>query len=346
MTMDQIRALRIFVRIVDTGSFAAAARAMDLAPAVVTRTMAELEHHLGTRLLNRSTRRLALTSIGESYLERARAIVQNVDDATALARESHAAPRGPLRVVAPPYFAAHQLVRRLPDFHESHPDVTVEVTTAWPVTQPDEQHDVTIIVAQPPLRGDFVARRLARAEVVLCAAPPYLARHGRPGAPRDLAAHRLMLPPALQLRGLTLRRGDEEAAVTALRPAVEASQLELNLAAALAGLGIAALASYAAADALREGRLERVLPGWTLDHLSIWACMPSRRHMPASTRAFIDFLIGAFGGRDADPWTAPAPTAAPHLHLIANPRRARSPRTAPRTTPRTNPRTTEPALAA
>jgi DNA-binding transcriptional LysR family regulator len=335
--MDQIRALRIFVRIVETGSFAAASRAMDLAPAVVTRTMSELEEHLGTRLLNRSTRRLALTSIGESYLDRARAILQNLDEATALARESHAAPRGTLRVVAPPYFAAHQLVRRLGDFHEAHPEVTVEVTTAWPVMQPDDQHDVTIIVAQPPLRGDFVARRLARAEVVACAAPSYLARHGRPRTPQELESHRLMVPPALQSRGLTLQRGQEEVRVTPLPPVVEASQLDVRLSAALAGLGIACMASYAVADALREGRLEHVLPGWKLDDASIWACVPSKRHMPATTRAFIDFLVQCFGGRDDDPWrvapTSPA-IAPPQLHVIDNPKRAPGRRPA------------EPALAA
>jgi DNA-binding transcriptional LysR family regulator len=328
--MDQIRALRMFVRIVDSGSFAGASRAMGLAPAVATRTMAELEGHLGARLLNRSTRRLALTSIGEAYVVRARAILQDIDDATALARQAHAHPRGPLRVVAPPYFAAHQLVRRLPRFHAEHPEVTVQVTTAWPVTAPDEQHDVTIIVSQPGLRGDFVARRLARAEVVACAAPSYLALHGRPRKPQDLAAHRLMLPAALSSRSLTFSRAgaadDEQVTVTPLRPALDTTQLELNHAAALSGLGIAGLASYAAADALADGRLERVLPGWRLDHVCVWACVPSRRHMPASTRAFMDFLIDEFGGIDADPWTALVPPVTPpKLHIIpGRPRRERA----------------------
>jgi DNA-binding transcriptional LysR family regulator len=324
--MDQIRALRVFVRIVETGSFAAASRAMDLAPAVVTRTVAELESHLGTRLLQRSTRRLSLTSIGEAYLERARAILQDLDDATALARQSHEQARGPLRVVAPPYFAAHQLVRRLPGFHAEHPDVTVEVATAWPLTAPDADADVTIIVSQAPLQGDFVARRLARAEVVTCAAPSYLALHGRPRQPQDLASHRVLLPPALLSRSLSFRRvmadgstGDERASVSPQRAPMDATQLELNLSAALAGIGIAGLASYAAVDALRDGRLERVLPGWRLDDLSIWACMPSRRHLPASTRAFMDFLVDEFGGRDADPWLH----AGASLHDIGTARRSR-----------------------
>jgi DNA-binding transcriptional LysR family regulator len=211
-------------------------------------------------------------------------------------------------VVAPPYFAAHQLVPRLAHFHAEHPDVTVEITTAWPLTAPDNERDLTIIVAHEPLHGDFVARRLARAEVLNCAAPSYLALHGRPREPQDLAAHRLMLPPALMSRHLSFRRvGDDAAAeervsVTPLRAALDTMQLELNHAGALAGLGIAGLASYAAVESLQDGRLEHVLPGWRLADLSIWACLPTRRHLPASTRAFMDFLVDEFGGRDVDPW--------------------------------------------
>jgi DNA-binding transcriptional LysR family regulator len=305
--MDQLRALQVFVRVADCGSFAAAARAMDLAPAVVTRTVADLERHLGARLFHRSTRRVALTLIGERYLERTRAILRDIDDATALAREAQAEPSGALRVLAPPYFAAHQLVRRLPRFFAQHPQIWVDIDTAWPVEAPDEKHDLTIIVGRGRLDGDFVARRLASAEIVTCAAPSYLALHGRPTHPRHLASHRVIVPPVLQpLRSITFRRSadGEEVSVTPLPAALGTMQLELNYAAALSGVGIVGLASYAAAAALCENRLERVLPGWSLGELSIWACMPSRKHVPASTRAFIDFLLAEFGGDDAEPWLA------------------------------------------
>ena len=114
--MDQLKAMRVFARVIDEGSFAKAARAMDLAPAVVTRLVAELEEHLGARLINRTTRRLALTDIGESYLERTRGILADLDEAEALASASTAEPRGHLRVLVPPGFAVHQLAKHLPRF--------------------------------------------------------------------------------------------------------------------------------------------------------------------------------------------------------------------------------------
>ena len=126
--MDQLRAIKVFVRVIDEGSFAAAARALDLAPAVVTRLVAELEEHLGTRLLNRTTRRLSLTEIGEAYLERARRILADVDEAAALAASATQEVRGLLRVLCPPAIAVHQLAKHLPKFHREYPLVTLEIT--------------------------------------------------------------------------------------------------------------------------------------------------------------------------------------------------------------------------
>jgi DNA-binding transcriptional LysR family regulator len=313
--MDQLRAMRTFVRVIDEGSFAGAARAMDAAPAVITRAVADLEDHLGARLINRTTRRLALTEIGERYLERARAIVQAVDDAAALASEAHSEPRGHVRVLAPPSFAVHQLAKRLPRFHAAYPQVTVEVTAFGPVESLDESHDITVMVKRQPLDGDFVARRLARSEVITCATPEYLDRRGRPGQPQELAGHDALIPPVSEMqRGLTFYRGawgDDEPpgdsmTVVPGRPVLTTLNIDLNYAAALSGLGVAGLPSFVAEDALLEHALERVLPQWRLFDLTIWACMPTRKHVPASTRAFMDFLLAEFGGEDSDPWLVAA----------------------------------------
>src|ERR1700754_4216630 len=115
--MDQLRAMRVFSRVIDAGGFAKAANALDIAPAVATRLVADLEEHLGARLINRTTRRLALTDIGEMYLERARQILSDVEEAESLARSAGSDPRGHLRVLAPPAFAVHQLAKHLPRFH-------------------------------------------------------------------------------------------------------------------------------------------------------------------------------------------------------------------------------------
>lgn len=309
--MDQLRAIKVFVRVIDEGSFAGAARALDLAPAVVTRLIAELEDHLGTRLLNRTTRRLALTEIGEAYLERARRILADVDEAAALAASATQEVRGLLRVLCPPAVAVHQIAKHLPRFHRDFPHVTLEITSPGPVETVDDSYDLTILLSREPLDGDFIARRLARSEFIMCASPDYLEQRGRPLHPGELKTHDALLPPSSALqRGLTLQRGDGLEEVTLpivpARAALSTSHLDTNYAAALHGLGVAGLPSFMVEDALMEQALERVLPQWRLFHTTLWAGMPSRKYVPARTRAFLDFLLQIFGGEDRDPWLVAA----------------------------------------
>ncbi len=313
--MDQLRAMRVFARVADEGSFAAAARALDLAPAVVTRVVAELEEHLGARLMNRTTRRLALTEVGDDYLARVRQIIADVEQAETLAGAATAEPRGPLRLLAPPALAVHQLAKHLPQFHRLYPQVTVELHSPGPVESMYEAFDLTLLSSRSPLEGDFVARRLARTEVILCAAPEYLDRRGRPRHPNDLQQHDNMLPPisALQ-RGITFvagpagdgERPGETVTLVPGRPVLATTHTDTMYAAALHGLGIAGLPSFVIEDALVEHALERVLPAWRLFSLTLWAAMPSRKHLPARTRVFLDFLLATFGGEDRDPWLAAA----------------------------------------
>lgn len=307
--MDRLHSMRAFARVIDAGSFAGAAREMNLSPAVVTRLVADLEEHLGARLINRTTRRLALTDIGEAYLERVRAILTEVEEAEALASAAASEPRGHLRLLAPPAFAVHQLAKHLPAFHAQYPKVTIELAAPGPVESLDETFDVTILsVARRPLDGDFVARRLAKSEVIACASPAYLDRRGRPGHPSELTGHDAMMPA--MLRELSFSRGvvgDDEPAgdivtLAPPRPVLGTTHIDTLYAAALHGLGIAGLPSFVAEDALREGALERVLPQWRLFEARLYAAMPTRKHVPARTRAFVDFLVQAFGGEDRDPW--------------------------------------------
>jgi len=308
--MDQLRAMRVFVSVVDEHSFAGAARALDLAPAVVTRLIAELEEHLDARLLNRTTRRVTLTDIGEAYLERARRILADVDEAQALASTATHEARGNVRVLVPPALAVHQIAKHLPRFHRLHPQVTIELHSPGPVTSPDESFDLTIVHSREPLEGDFIARRLARSETVAVASPEYLDRRGRPQHPSELSGHDSLLPmPSTLHEGITFRRGnvhgDDDGESFVLHPGrglLSTANLDTNYAAALHGLGIAGLPSFQIEDALLEHALERVLPEWRLRTWTIWACMPTRKFVPARTRAFLDFLIEAFGGEDRDPW--------------------------------------------
>jgi DNA-binding transcriptional LysR family regulator len=310
--MDHLRALRVYTKVIAEGSFAGAARALDLAPAVVTRAIADLEKHLGVRLLNRTSRSLALTEIGKTYLIRAKQILAELDDADALASAASNTHKGTLRVLCPPAFAVHQLAKHLPRFHQMYPQVHLEITAPGPVDAADESFDVSILsIGEQPLQGDFVVRPLACSSFIICATPDYLARRGTPHEPQDLGGHQGLLPAVSAVRRqLTLYRqtamstGDGANAVTLpLAPAVlSTTQIELLLAAALAGLGLAGLPSFVAEQALREGRLLRVLPDWRGTTLKLYAAMPTRKQVPVRTRAFVDFLVSAFGGQERDPW--------------------------------------------
>lgn len=307
--MDQIRRLRVFSAVVAEGSFAAAARRLDLAPAVVTRAVAELEQHLGARLLNRSTRRLALTEIGAAYLQRINTILAALEDADAQAGAAARQPGGTLRILCPPAFATHALAPLLPQFHQRYPLIRLDIDTPGPVETADDRFDVSILsIGEQGLQGDFIIRPLASSRFILCAAPGYLARQGQPETPQALQLHQGLLPAVSAVRReLTLFRSasGERLSVPLPPVALSTSRIELLQAAALAGLGIAGLPSFMAAQPLREGRLLRVLPDWHGTTLNLYAALPSRQHLPTRTRAFIDFLVERFGGELQDPWLAP-----------------------------------------
>lgn len=314
--MDQLRAMKVFARVVDEGGFAKAARALDMAPPVVTRMVAELEAHLGARLLNRTTRHISLTEVGEQYLDKVRLILVGVEESDALASESTKVPRGHLRVLCPPALAVHQLAKHLPRFQAQYPEVTLEFSSPGPVESVHDGFDVTLFASREAPDGDFIARRLARTEVVVCASPQYLDRHGRPTHPRDLIQHQAIIPPLSGAQhGLDFYRGPwgddepggERYTLKATRhPLLSTTHIDTMYAAALAGLGISGLPSYVIEDALLENALERVLPQWRMFNVTLWAGMPTRRHLPARTRAFVDFLLQTFGGEDRDPWLAAA----------------------------------------
>ncbi len=307
--------MKIFLRVADEGSFAAAARALDLAPAVVTRTVAELEEHLGARLMNRTTRHLALTDVGSDFVDRARQILADVDDAEAMTRSVAQEARGVVRLRVPPAVSVHQLAKHLPKLHARYPKITLEIDAFGPVEVMNDNYDLSIVWGRALVEGDYIARLLARSEVILCATPEYLDARGRPQHPNDLVHHDAMVPPISELqRGIVLHRGprgDDEPAgetVTVMpgMSALRSIHVDTNYAAALAGLGITGLPSFVLEDALMEHALERVLPEWQLFRGTLWATLPSRKHLPARTRVVLDFLLEIFGGVDHDPWLAAA----------------------------------------
>lgn len=318
--MDQLRCLRVFSQVVAQGSFAGAARTLDLAPAVVTRCVAELEAHLGVRLLNRTTRRLALTEVGETYLMGAREVLAQLDANDALAGAAVREPAGSLRVLCPPAFAVHQLAPVLPAFSARYPRIAVELSLPGPLDSADSAFDVSVLsLGSQTLQGEFVARPLAWSTFMLCASPDYLGRCGTPETPEDLVHHTGVAPAvAGQRKEITLYRREPNVSLTEpamvnvpVRSASFATHhIDMTLALALAGAGVAGLPSFAAEQAIRQGRLLHVLPDWRGTVLRLFAAVPARQHLPARTRLFVDFLMEQFGGSDRDPWLqGMAPTA-------------------------------------
>ncbi|HEY9209335.1 MAG TPA: LysR family transcriptional regulator, partial [Acidovorax sp.] len=181
--------MRVFQAVVEEGGFAAAARSMDLSPPVVTRLVADLEQHLGTRLLQRTTRKLALTDAGESYLLRVRAILHEIEDAEAAAAASTRDLRGTIRVLAAPLLATHFLAPMLASWHALYPKLMLDILVdPFPAMRVDE-FDVTFMVAGDDYDGNIVARPMAHWEAVVIAAPGYLQRKGVPAEPGDLQNH-------------------------------------------------------------------------------------------------------------------------------------------------------------
>jgi DNA-binding transcriptional LysR family regulator len=319
--MDQLRAMRTFAEVAERGGFASAARALDLAPSAVTRQVAELEGQLGARLLTRTTRRVALTPIGQRYLQRVQAILHDLDDAAAVASQGQHELRGRVRLIAPPLFATRQLMPRLTRLQALHPGMAIDLTADGPVDSVDEAHDISLVVRADALDGDFVAHRLAHSQMLLCAAPAYLRQRGRPQHPHELANHAMLLAETARLPNrfeLTHAAGATATAeITPMQVPLRSANAELCHAAVLAGLGIAALPSFAVHAELEQGRLETVLRDWRLSELAVHACLPSRRQVPAVVRAMLDFLRAEFPGADRDPWLADDATMPARLRLAA-----------------------------
>lgn len=310
--MDELKSMRTFVKVVDEGSFAGAARALNVANSVVTRLVSELEEALNCRLLNRTTRALSLTSVGAQYLERVRPILEEIDDANNQATEATDTIRGLLRVAAPQEFLTASLARLVSRFTQRHPALNVHLTLSQPwALAPDDAADVTILIPGPePLNGDFVARLLAHIDVVLCATPEYLARHPSIVNPEDVDLHTLLVPDtALERKAWTFHSTREDGTRTSIslrvrRAPVGSPNPEVMIAAARGHCGIAGALSLNVFEDFRLGTLQRVLPGWSAAGYRLYAAVPSRAHLPRRVRAFIDFLVEQYGGVSSDPWLA------------------------------------------
>jgi DNA-binding transcriptional LysR family regulator len=293
--MDKLQAIQLFVRVVDTGSYTAAADQLQISRALASKLVQSLEDELGVRLLHRTTRRLGLTEAGESYYRRVSDILADLADAETAAAQLQAEPRGRLRVSAPMSFAIHHLGAAFAQFQQLYPRIELEVNlNDRRIDLVEEGFDLAIRIAKLP-DSSLIARRLAPCRMLLLAAPAYLERHGTPADPGDLARHNVLSYSLAARRDeLTLVRGDETRVVP-VSGAFSANNGDVILSAAAAGLGLAVSPSFLACPYVRRGDVVRVLTAWTIPEIGVHAVYPPGRAIPAKTRTLIDFLAERFG---------------------------------------------------
>lgn len=292
--MDRLQCLRTFLTVAELGGFAAAARTLDLSPASVTRMVAELEAQLGVRLLQRTTRRVVLTDEGATYLERVRRILADLDEADALVSQRSQTVAGVLRVQATPVLASVIVAPIVPRLTAEHSRLRVEVDVESYAVPSVEEHDVALFAVEGTVDTGLIARRIASGVSGLVAAPAYLQQAGWPHRPDALAHHRCLRyrPPGQHVHAWRLWRQaqpDVQCEVD-VQPVACSNHVEALLRMALDGGGILSVSLDLVAQRLASGELVRVLDGWVTDRWSLYAALPSRRHLPARTRAFLDAL--------------------------------------------------------
>lgn len=299
--MDRLEGMRLFVRVAELGSFAAAAQQMNVARSVVTRQIAALEAHLGTKLLARSTRRLSLTSAGTAYLEKCREILNLVEAAEAGLHEDRQTPRGHVRVTLPFSFGIRQLMPMFCDFMTEHPDISLELEfNDRRVNLIEGGFDLAIRIADRLDPGD-VARKIGSSKGLIAAAPEYLRRHGRPRHPRDLIGHECfgyLLAPRSSWSFFV----DGETQWFPVNGRLKANSGDALLEAAVRGLGITRAPTFVAEHAVRAGKLEILLPKFPTPEFGIYAVFPGTRYVPHRVRALVEYVAARIGPHP--PWDA------------------------------------------
>lgn len=290
--MDISNLMVLFVRVVDQGSFSAAARELEMSPSAVSRQIGALEDHLGVRLLHRSTRRVTLTDEGRSFHERCQQIVAQIDDAEAEMAHLSQEVGGTLRVTATVAFAKAHLLPLFPEFIKQHPQLALHLElTDRPVDLAEEGVDVAIRFTEQVDDASVVARRLMHNRRVVVASPVYLAQHGLPATPEDLLEHNCLRVYSVSRFNDWEFEDDAGSRVLEVQGNFETNSADAVYHAALAGLGIARLSWYLVEDDIEAGRLIRLLPEYTHEKADMLALYPHRRHLSPKVRVFVDFLV-------------------------------------------------------
>ena len=305
--MDRWAEIELFVQVAELGSLSKAAQALGLSNAAASRHLAALEARLAARLVQRNTRRLFLTEVGESFLQRCKPLLGELREAEAAVNEAVLKPAGLLRVQASLSFSMIVIAPLLTEFNVRYPELRIEIVAS------NRYHDlldsgIDVAIRNREFESDsaITVRRLAETKRVLAASPQYLQRHGTPRTPADLARHRMLIYNlANQPHLLRFTAADGTVTQLPVHGVLEANDGQVIRAAAIRHLGILLQPMYIIDDDVVAGRLVPVLAEWELQRLTINVAYPTRRHLPAKVRCFVDFLVEQFAANDFERrWTA------------------------------------------
>lgn len=301
--MDQLQAIRVFVRVVETGNLSRAAESLGMTRASVTKQIQALEASLKTRLLNRTTRRVTVTPDGSAYHERGARLLADFDELQASMVNASQAPHGRICVDMSPALARLVVVPALPAFLRQYPEINIDVGVSdWPVDLLAGNVDVVLRVGEVTDQS-LIARRIGQLSIITVAAPGYLERFGTPAHPRDLDSDGHTLVGFFQHGGNRLHypnvfQANDETIEIHRRPRVGVNELNTHLVALLAGHGLGQTFSFVAEPHLANGQLVQILAEWTRPSLPIYLVYQPNRHLSARVRAFVDWVARLF---DADP---------------------------------------------
>ena len=289
--MESLTDIAVFVQVVDSGSFTAAAERLEISKSVVSKYVSRLEDRLGARLLNRTTRRLSLTEVGHVFYERSRKGLADIEDAELEVSRMQGTPRGTLRLNTPMSFGIMHIAPGLAEFMRQYPDVTVDMNLNDRIVDViDEGYDVSIRIAELP-DSSLVARRLAPCRHAIVAAPEYLEARGTPRTPAELQDHNIITYRYQEsAQEWHFRSADNKASAVPVAGSLTVDNSLAIRAALLAGVGIGRTPTFVVGEDIREGRLVSLLKGYETLEVSIYLVYAQRRHMSPKVRAFLDFM--------------------------------------------------------
>lgn len=300
--MESLNNIRAFTKVVEIGTFTGAAKALGQTKSAVSKNVAHLEEHLGARLLNRTTRAVSPTEVGQAFFDRCQRILVDLENAERSVADLHTNPRGTLRINAPTSFGNRYLADAIADFMKIHTDLKVELDLNDRVVDlVDEGYDMAVRITSL-VDSSLIARKIAPFRSVICASPSYWKEHGKPNRPEDLSKYNALIYSYLANDNEWSLIGPNGKTTVKISGSFKSNNGEALVSAGCTGLGILAVPTFIGFDALKAGLLEPVLTDYSSPIAGIYVVYPHNRHLSAKVRLFVDFLVARYS--PAAPWDA------------------------------------------